>query len=357
MAKRKSIVFITPYPFDSAGSQRFRFEQYYSFLRAQEIDFQSIPFWEKSAWNILYKPGNQLRKSYYLLKGLLRRLILLLIMNKYDYAFVHREFFPVGPNWMLKLLAKKKVKIIYDFDDAIWLPNFAQSNKRFAFLKNYNQVPSLCKMAYKCSVGNKYLKDFAHKFNSNVVINPTTIDTENHHQGIIEYPKDKISFGWTGTHSTMKYLSDLLPIMDKLIDTYSFEMLVISDKPPEFKRDYVKYLPWNKKTEIEDLKRFHVGVMPLNDDQWSRGKCGFKALQYMSVGMPALVSPVGVNIEIVDEGVSGFICNKDIDWEEAMISFLESPEKVEAMGKAAREKIINNYSVISNRTNFLNLFN
>lgn len=356
MAEKKKILFVTPYPFDSAGSQRFRFEQYFSALRAKGFDITLNPFWEAAAWKILYKKGKQWKKSYFLFKGLLRRFLLLFGLKKYDFVFIHREFFPMGPNWILQKLGKTEAKIIYDFDDAIWLPNFAQSNKRFAFLKNYDQVPTLCSIANVCSVGNQFLADYALRHNPNAVINPTTIDTEGYHQGTIDYSFEKIRFGWTGTHSTMKYLSDLLPVMDRLIQKYDFKMCVISDRPPSFEREYVEYVPWTKNTEIDDLKRFHVGVMPLQDDQWAKGKCGFKALQYMSVGMPALVSPVGVNVEIVDEGENGFICETETQWEKAMLRFLEQPNLVEQMGKAAREKIEDNYSVKSNTQNFLNLF-
>jgi glycosyltransferase involved in cell wall biosynthesis len=357
MTKKKKILFITPYPFDAAGSQRFRFEQYFSELRSRNFEIEINPFWEQKAWSILYKKGQQWKKSYYLLKGLLRRFFLLFTLNKYDYVFVHREFFPSGPNIFLKKLGRTKAKLIYDFDDAIWLPNFAQSNKRFAFLKNYNQVPTLCEIANTCSVGNQYLADYAKQYNDSITINPTTIDTEGYHKGTIDYSFDKIRFGWTGTHSTMKYLSDLLPVMDRLKEHFDFTMCVISDKPPVFERSYVDFVPWRKESEIEDLKQFHVGVMPLQDDQWAKGKCGFKALQYMSVGMPALVSPVGVNTEIVDNELNGFICGHESEWEVAMRKFLESPELVVKMGGAARKKIEDHYSVKSNTENFIQLFN
>lgn len=350
------VLFLTPYPHDTAGSQRFRFEQYLSSLTKNNIHYDNVPFWEQKAWDILYKPGKQFLKSYYLLKGIIIRIFLIFKLKNYDYLFIHRELFPVGPKVLIKIYAKINPKIIYDFDDAIWLPNFAASNKSFAFLKSYGQVKLLCTVAYKLSVGNQYLANYCKQYNNNIVINPTTIDTSNHHQGTINYDFKKLVVGWTGTHSTMKYLPDILPVLDKLIKKHDFIMRVISDKHPDFEREYLSYIPWNKETEIEDLKTIHIGLMPLHDDEWSRGKCGFKALQYMSIGMPAIVSPVGVNVEIVDQNVNGFICSDLSEWENALTLFLDNQQKIKDFGLEAKQKIENYYSVNSNTKNFISLF-
>lgn len=351
---QKKILFITPYPFDSAGSQRFRFEQYFNVLKQNNFEITQKPFWSSNAWKILYKKGKQLSKSTYLIVGILKRFLLVFTLKKYDYIFIHRELFPVGPNFLIKWYAK--FKIIYDFDDAIWLPNFAANNKRFAFLKNYKQVELLCKSAFKISVGNFYLETYAQKFNLNTQIIPTTIDLNKLHTGVIDYNFNTLCFGWTGTHSTMKYLPDILPIMDELIKKYLFKLIVISDKHPDFERSYLEFIPWKKESEIDDLKKIHVGLMPLEDDEWSRGKCGFKALQYMSIGMPAIVSPVGVNIHIVENGVNGFLCHSLDDWERALEFCIQHTTEIEKLGLAAKNKIEENYSVTAITPKFLNLF-
>lgn len=351
------ILFLTPYPFDTAASQRFRFEQYFEVLDNNNIKYQVEPFWESKAWEILYKKGDSYSKLWFLIKGIVRRWLLVFACLKYDYIFVHREIYPVGIKFLIFVLTKVfRRKIIYDFDDAIWLPNFADNNKKYAFIKSYGQVPFLCKKAYKISVGNEYLKEYALQFNDNVIVNPTTIDTDKLHNRTIEYDFSDFVIGWTGTHSTLKYVEDLLPIFDDLIKLFPFKLMIISDLPPDFQRPYLKFVKWNKESEIDDLLNFNIGIMPLHDDKWAKGKCGFKALQYMSLGIPAMVSNVGVNNQIVSHQDNGWVCDTIENWQEYLDHVLKSPEHSAKLGKQAREAIIKSYSVQSNTSNFLNLF-
>tara|TARA_Y100001934_G_C12358847_1_gene779548 strand:+ start:1576 stop:2640 length:1065 start_codon:yes stop_codon:yes gene_type:complete len=351
------VLFLIPYPLGTAASQRFRFEQYMHYLDEENIHYRVSSFWDKKAWSVLYKKGAVLAKALGTLRGLLRRYAVLLTAFKYDRIFIHREVYPLGPQVVEFILARVyKKKIIYDFDDAIWLPNYAANNARFAFIKSYGHVNKLCKYAYKLSVGNKFLADYGKKYNSNVWINPTTIDTENHHNRVKNQDSKDFVIGWTGTHSTLRYLKEMVPLFQKLEKEYEYTLLIISDKNPEFNLNSFEFIKWNKETEIEDLLRFNVGLMPLTMDKWANGKCGFKALQYMSLGVPALVSPVGVNTEIVDDKVNGYICDSIEEWESTLRMILSDKEKVKEISKNSRKKIIDNYSVVSNKNNFIQLF-
>lgn len=351
------VLFLIPYPSGTAASQRFRFEQYLNVLPEAEIDFEISSFWDEKAWGILYKKGMFFAKTMATLRGLLRRYSLLFSAFKYDRIFIHRELYPVGPQIIEFVLAKVyKKKIIFDFDDAIWLPNFAANNAKFAFVKSYGHVEKLCKYAYRLSVGNDYLAEYGKRFNSDVVVNPTTIDTVNYHNRIKDQSTSDFVIGWTGTHSTLRYLEPLLPIISKLEKEFSFKLVIISDKDPELKLSSFEFVKWNKVTEIDDLLRFNVGLMPLTPDKWANGKCGFKALQYMSLGVPALVSPVGVNSKIVDHDVNGFICHSDEEWELALRALLSNRHKVISLAERSREKIEDFYSVKSNKENFIQLF-
>lgn len=351
------ILFLVPYPTGKAASQRFRFEQYYSLLKSSGIEFEIKPFLSAKVWDILYLPGQFHRKAFGILGGILRRFMLLFQVKKYDYIFIHREATPIGPaffeyfasQWLSK-------KIIYDFDDAIWIPNFSEANSFFSFLKGYSNVKRICKYAWKISCGNEYLCNYAKQFNENVVYNPTTIDIENHHNKVKNQDDRPFVIGWTGSHSTVRYLNELLPVLQELEKKYEFKFRVISDLPPELDLKSLEFIKWKKETEIADLLTFNVGVMPLLDDKWAKGKCGFKALQYMSLGIPALVSPVGVNTRIVDHGINGFICLTQEDWMKHLETLLCESETLQKMGQQTRMKIENHYSVISNKNNFLQLF-
>ena len=352
------ILFLVPYPTGKAPSQRFRFEQYFSALTAAGYQYEIAPFISEATWRILYLPGHQARKVFGILVGFLRRTVQLFTANKYDYVFIHREASPIGPpifEWTLaKMLGKK---IIYDFDDAIWIPNTSVANKIVAGIKWHHKVEDICRWAYKVSCGNAYLRDYARRFNLHAVVNPTTIDTEHlHNQTRDQHKSGKLIIGWTGTHSTLKYIAQVVPVLAKLEQEFEFEFRVISNQPPQLPLRSLVYQPWCKETEIADLLAFHVGLMPLEDDLWAQGKCAFKALQYMALGEPALVSPVGMNTEVVTDGVNGNICATSADWEAALRQLLLNPALRARMGQAARQTVEQRYSVKANQANFLGLF-
>jgi glycosyltransferase involved in cell wall biosynthesis len=351
------ILFIVPYPTDKAPSQRFRFEQYYELLNEKGIDYDIKPFLSNEIWDILYLPGRFFKKAFGILGGLFKRFFLLFKLKQYDYIFIHREATPIGPSFFEYFASRwLKKKIIYDFDDAIWIPNFSEANSFFSFLKGYGNVHKICSYAYKISCGNEYLCDYAKQFNKNVVYNPTTIDTNNYHNRVKDQSGEEFVIGWTGSHSTIRYIGEIVPVLSKLEKKYTFTFRVISDFKPEFELNSLEYVKWKKESEIEDLLGFNIGIMPLVNDKWANGKCGFKALQYMSLGIPALVSPVGVNSRIVDHGLNGFICDTPEEWETSIETLLKNRETLGEMSKQTRKKIIDYYSVKSNSDNFIGLF-
>ncbi len=353
----KRILFLTPYPFDTAPGQRFRYEQYFGALTQAGLEYTIRTFLDVETNDILYKKGMVGKKAFGIVKGFLRRFKHLYEARGYDYVFVFRELAPIGPpvfEWILaKVLGKK---MVYDFDDAIWLPNTSEHNQMAAKLKWHQKVGPICKWAYKVSCGNEYLCNYARQFNPNVVLNPTTIDTEHHHNRIKNQDAAKVVIGWTGTHSTVSYLDELVPVLRKLEEDLDFEFKVISNRPPDFELKSLVYKHWAKDTEIDDLMDFNFGVMPLTDDPWARGKCGFKALQYMALGMPAVVSPVGVNTTIVADGVNGYLCNTPDEWEAALRKLISDHQLRIEMGQKARQTIVERYSVLSNTGSFLSLF-
>jgi len=351
------ILFLTPYPRSAAPSQRFRFEQYYGALEKAGTRIDTRAFWTNGAWKILYAKGKFFQKIFWLAYGWLNRLFLVFALGKYDYVFIHRETDPLGIPlfpWLYARVARKK--IIFDYDDAIWIPNASESNRMFMRFKNWNNTRYLCRLAYKVSAGNEFLCDFARAVNPNVVYNPTTIDTENLHNRLKDQRTPTFSIGWTGTHSTIKYLEDILPVFEELATEIDFQLAVICDKTPDFRYPFLRFIPWNKPTEIDDLLQFSIGLMPLTEDKWSNGKCGFKALQYMSLGIPALVSPVGVNTRIVDHGVNGYVCHNVADWKKYITDIYTNRELLYTLSANTRKKIEEHYSVKSNTGNFIGLF-
>lgn len=353
------ILFVVPYPPGRAPSQRFRFEQYLDILTAHGHQYRLAPFLSVATWNILYKPGQTVAKALGILAGFARRVGLLFTVPQYDFVFVHREAAPVGPpvlEWLLAKVLRKK--LIYDFDDAIWLANTSEANKIAAGVKWHHKVDAICRWAYKNSCGNAYLAGYARQFNPRAIVNPTTIDTVHlHNQVRDQAAPGRLVIGWTGTHSTLKYLGQVVPVLARLeAEGLDFEFRVISNQPPAFPLRSLVYLPWRKETEIADLLGFHIGLMPLEDDLWAKGKCAFKALQYMALGVPPLVSPVGMNTEVVQHGQNGFVCATPQEWEASLRRVLADAVLRQQLGAAARATIEQRYSVVANTPGFLALF-
>jgi glycosyltransferase involved in cell wall biosynthesis len=355
------ILFLIPYPLKGAPSQRFRFEQYFDFLKENGFQISYKSFWDEQTWKILYKSGHLLQKIVGFIKGVTVRLTVLFQLNKIDYVFIHRECLPIGPPILEFVIARiLKKKIIYDFDDAIWLPNTSEENKIVALLKWHSKVGSICKWSHKVSSGNSFLANYARQFNTNVVVNPTTVDTINLHNPSDRHIKKSTSvvIGWTGTQSTLPYFISLASVLQTLEEKFpdQIRILIIANKNPKLNLKFVEFIPWSKETEIEDLLKIDIGIMPLTDDIWAKGKCGFKALQYMALEIPALVSPVGVNTEIVDNGINGYWCATENDWVESLEKLIADKELRKKIGIEGRKKVIHRYSVSSNSSSFLGLF-
>lgn len=353
------ILFIVPYPVAQSPSQRFRFEQYFTALAEQQANYQVRPFLNRNHWRIFYSKGNSLLKLWCLMSGFASRMAVLFAVPRYDFVFLHREAAPIGPpifEWVIAKVLRKKM--IYDFDDAIWLTDKKHESWVEKGLRWRSKVASICKWSYKVSAGNAYLAEYAKNFNKNVVINPTTIDTENVHT-VVAKPKstDGIVIGWTGSHSTLKYLEGMEYVLANIEHNFpSVFFCVIADKAPQLKLKRLEFRPWSFETEIEDLARFNIGLMPLPDDAWAKGKCGFKALQYMAVEIPTVASPVGVNTSIINSGVNGFLASNSAEWETLLTSLIENEDLRRKLGREGRLTVEQHYSVTSNRKNFLSLF-
>lgn len=353
------ILFIVPYPTGEAPSQRFRFEQYFSSLSNKGHIYHVSSFLTTYNWRLFYKPGHLLNKCVALLRGFIMRFFDCFKAPQYNYIFIHREASPIGPpifEWIFVKLLRKK--IIYDFDDAIWLTDKPKESPFEKLIKSRSKVAQICSWSYKISCGNDYLAAYAKQFNSNVLVNPTTIDTERL-QALTRNNQQNhnIVIGWTGSHTTLKYLESIAHILDRIERQFvNVSFLVIANRTPSINLKKLKFIQWREETEIEDLLQIDIGLMPLPDDEWTKGKCGFKALQYMSLGIPAVVAPVGVNTSIIQQGVNGFLATTDKEWFAILSDLITQKELRERLGVRAIETVEKYYSVKSNKERFLSLF-
>lgn len=356
------ILFLVPYPLKESPSQRFRFEQYFAALKKQGYSYMVQSFFDSTEWLLFYSEGRYVRKLLALLFGYGKRFMILFQVPFFDYIFIHREVTPVGPptvEWIIAHVFRKK--IIYDFDDSIWLTDKVNESAIGKLLRWRSKTASICRWAYKVSCGNAYLAAYAMQFNANTILNPTTIDTTLLHNRDL-YPSaeketERITIGWTGSHSTLKYLNLIEEPLQKIEERFPrVRFLVIADRKPTLALKNLEFCHWAVETEVNDLLKIDIGIMPLPDDMWAKGKCGFKALQYMALEIPCVITPVGVNTEIIKPGINGLLAATPAEWVEHLSQLIVNRELGKEFGRKGRETVEQRYSVASNESTFLSLF-
>ena len=354
---KKKVLFIANHRLGRSPGQRFRFEHYLNFLNQNGFECELSNIISQEDDEILYSKGNYLKKASIELNARNIRAKDVERANEYDLIFIFREALLTGSIKYEKLFAKSKAKVIFDFDDAIWLPNVSTANKHLSKLKRTDKVNQVLPLVDMVFAGNAYLAKHASAYCKNVKIVPTTIDTE-YHKRSSEKRHKQICIGWTGTDTTRRYLDDIKEALKKIQERYRTKIWIkiICDHPWEVADLEVVNEKWNKEKEIQQLEEIDIGIMPLTDDEWSRGKCGFKALQYMAMESATIVSPVGVNREIIQDGVNGYYAETSEEWVVKLSHLIESEEIRNKMGLAARKTVIDKYSVVAQRENYLRYF-
>src|SRR5688572_20710399 len=264
MKRDKEILMIVQYPEKVSPAQRFRFELYKDLLQKNGFHITTHSFLDEQGYEIIHQYGYFLRKAWAIFKGFCRRLLLLFTVRKYEFIFLQREATPVGPpvlEWVLARLFRKK--IIYDFDDAIWLRIVSKQNSVATIVKNTGKVKKICSWAYKVSCGNHYLCNYAARYTSDVVYNRTCLDTVNKHNIISNHDVERITIGWTGSFSTMDYLQLVQPALQLLQKKYEFDIKIICNQEPVLELDNVTYVKWSEENEVSELATCQVGLMPL----------------------------------------------------------------------------------------------
>lgn len=251
-------------------------------------------------------------------------------VGKFDAVFVQKGILPGLYSGFEQRFAAKK-PLIYDFDDAMWLPRVGGS--RIAqLLHRERAVQDVLRCAVAVIAGNDYLAEYASRFNRNVTVVPTAIDTA-------KYPTGGGStVGWIGSRTTLPYLQPLKTVFEKL----GIVPRVIAAGDPGFR---VEFRPWSLETELTELSQLGIGISPLPNGPWERGKCGVKLLQYMACGIPVVASPVGVHNQIVQPGVNGYLAGEPAEWESYLRELIGNPTLRRQLGDAGRALVQQHYDI------------
>jgi len=337
------VAVLTPEAKGVTPGQRFRIEQWDALLRSRGLELTYHPFLDSQTATLLKNPGRTPAKALHLLRLLLRRLRLATSSMECDVAYVFRETALLGPALVERMLKRRRIPYVYDFDDSVWIRYRSPANSFWSYLRCPGKTATSCRLADHVLAGNETLAGYARAHNSRVSVVPTTIDTERFRPGPAR-SSGTLVIGWTGSYSTGPYLELVRPVLQRLARRFAFRVITIGAR--EFRLDGVDVdvRPWRAESEADDVRQFDIGIMPLPDALWERGKCGLKALQYMSLSIPAVASPVGVNREIIAHGDNGLLASTQEEWEAGLARLLADAALRRRLGEAGRITVERSYS-------------
>lgn len=356
MKNNKKILFIVHHRPNRSPGQRFRFEHHLEFLKQNGFEIKYSYLLNEFDDKIFYSKSKIILKFWILIKSFFIRFYDFFRAYNYDIVFIYREAFMLGTVIFEKLYKLTGAKIVFDFDDAIWLNDTSEGNQNLKWLKNANKYKKIIELSDIIFAGNKFLSEYASNFNNNIVILPTVINTSYHKPEKTQKDYNKICIGWTGSSTTLKHFETAIPFLKKIKDKFDnvyFKIIVNTEY--YCKELETKSTLWNVNTEIQDLSEIDIGIMPLPNDDWSKGKCGFKGLQYMSLCIPTIMSPVGVNTEIIEDGINGFLANTENEWIEKVSQLIYSEQLRKNLGNSGYKTIIEKYSVDSQKHRYLEI--
>lgn len=338
------VLAVVPSIYNKSPGQRYRIEQWEKILKNHGVEIEYAAFESEKLNQTLYKSGNTLKKGSLIISAFLKRFQIVTGASKYDAVYIFREASLIGPAFFEKMIFNKKIPIVYDFDDAIFLPNVSEANARFEFLKVPEKTGDICRMSSQIMVGNRYLAQYASQFNKNITVVPSTIDTD-YYLPKTDYNSNSVPIiVWSGSITTLPHLKTLSSALQNLAKREKFILRVIGAADLLLEGVQIENVRWNAATEADDLRQADIGIMPLPNDDWSKGKCGMKALQYMGMGIPTICSAVGANNDIIQDGKNGFLAATEGEWIENLTVLLKNSEMRRELGQQGRKTVEQYYS-------------
>jgi len=353
------VLFLEPYPTEGPSS-RYRVEQYVPYFEKNGITCAVRPFVSSRFYRILYKRGHYLKKIYFFMQGMVKRIFDIFTGLGSDIIFIHLEALPIGPPVIEWIFAAAGKKIIYDLDDAIYMRQASSANRMVKFLKFPSKVKTILKMSNHIITCNEYLGEFAGKFNPNVTVISTSVDTGKFFPVKKTASSGNVTIGWIGSYSTAPYLGLIKDVLLEVGEKHPFTLKIIGagDYDIGITSAHIKVLnlAWELDSEIGQFQSLDIGLYPLPNDKWVLGKTGFKTMQYMSVGVPCVVSKVGRNEEIVKDGVNGFSAGSKKEWVDKISLLISNPDLRQKMGEEGRKTAEERFSVKANAPRYLEIF-
>lgn len=341
-SKRPRILLLHKYG-RQAASFRYRFEQYLPYLEQSGLECTVSTLLGDDYLTEMFQSGR--KNAFTAVRAGFRRLRVLAAVRKYDLVIIGLDLFPFLPAIFERYIQYRRVPYIFDYDDPVF-HQYDLHASRLVRLVLGKKLQSVIRRASLVFAGSPYIAEYARAVNDDVEYLPTVVDLAVYDRvKDISAGKREFVVGWIGSPSTALYLADVAPALKRFCDSTGARVVLIGSGPLELPGVPLELRPWREDTEVEDILGFDVGIMPMADTAWARGKCGFKLVQYMACGLPVIASPIGVSPVIVTEGVEGYLPRTEDEWVAALHSLHADPGIAARMGAASRKRVESAYSL------------
>ena len=338
-----------------APGQRGSIELWESVLEPAGIHLHYASFESDRLHEILYQPGHKFAKAAEMFRGYVARLGLLRDLDRYDAVFIYREAALLGPAFLEKMIARRGKPIIYQLDDPLYVPYRSPSNGYLSYLKFFGKIAEIIKLSKVVIANSSHIRDYAKQYNQNVWQIPSLVDTDKYSfepQGDV----DSVCIGWSGSPTTVPNLQIVRSALQQLADRGGHHVHLIGGT--DFDLPGVRYTAqkWCRETEVEDLRKLQVGMVPLPVNEWNKRKFYMKSAQYMALGIPPVCTPLGSNPEVIEPGETGFLANTTAEWVECLGQLISDASLRKRMSAKAAQVAQEKFSLKANTEKIIQAF-
>ncbi|MEZ4415142.1 MAG: glycosyltransferase family 4 protein [Gemmatimonadota bacterium] len=343
------VVAFAPYP-ERGPSTWFRLAQFRTALEQRGVDLQLEPFLTDSDYLDLYGGASEPARVGLLLRAWRRRWHRIGLLRSDEVVVVQRELAPLGGHLLLRRLRPRPGGLVYDFDDALYLSGPGRHRLAALLRRPGRATDDLCRTADQVFAGNATLAEHAREARGSgegVRVVPTVVDAGRYRPAPKPPSDGRAVVGWVGSHTALPYLEGLYSHLAAVASEHPFRFRVVCNRPPATPPAplELEFEQWTPERRVACVQELDIGLYPVTDDAWSRGKCGLKAIEYMACGLPVVCSPVGVLKEMVQDGVSGVHARDGVEWRQALLTLLRDPERQRSLGRAGRSRVETHYSI------------
>ncbi len=338
------VLFLTRYPVEGASS-RYRVYQYLPALQELGVDAHVSSFMSSTMYRAVFSSSSTLKKGLYTLWAAIRRVAVVLTARRYDVVVMQRELLPFGPPVLEKLLRRRGIATVFDYDDALFIHKDSTHNPLASKMRRANKTTEVFSLVDAVAAGNQYLADCAKPYCDNAICVEVAEDTARIPMRDFS-DNGPVVVGWLGSPSTEKYLELIKPALEELFkEKPDLEFRIIGGGRFELSNTEVVHIPWRMDTEVENLLQIDIGLMPLPLEEWSKGKSGGKARTYMAAGVVPVCTAIGYNLELIDHENTGFLVEKPEEWLGTLRKLVDSPDLRKRVGQAARQTVVERFSI------------